>query len=77
VSEAFDGKILSVGADGIPWMMDGDGSQKARFADLNHVSLIKPRGHFVILGLDSPELPSLVRVNRDGTHMRQLATGHL
>lgn len=77
VSEAFDGKILSVGADGIPWMMDSDGSQKARFADLNHVTSIKPCGHFVILELDGPELPALVRVNRDGTHMQQLATGHL
>ena len=77
VSEAFDGKILSVSADGIPWMMDSDGSQKARFADLNHVSSIKSCGHFVILGQDSPPLPALVRVNRDGTHMQQLATGNL
>lgn len=57
-------------------MMDRDGSQKARFADLNHVSSIKPCGHFVILELDGPELPALVRVNRDGTHM-QPAIGHL
>lgn len=76
VSEAFDGKLLTVGADGIPLMMDSDGSQSARFAEVNHASSITPCGHFVILELDG-DLPTLVRVNRDGTHVQELATGHL
>ena len=77
VSEAFDGKLLTVGADGIPVMMDSDGSQRTRFAELDHATSIAPCGHFVTLELDGADLPTLVRVNRDGTHVTRLATGHL
>ena len=77
VSEAFDGKLLTVGPDGVPLMMDSDGSQSARFADLTDASSITPCGHFVILKLDRGDLPTLVRLNRDGTHVRELASGHL
>lgn len=77
VSEAFDGKLLTVGADGMPWMMDSDGSQRTRFADLDHTTSIAPCGHFVTLELDGADLPTLARVNRDGSHVTKLATGHL
>jgi Tol biopolymer transport system component len=77
VSEAFDGKLLTVGADGIPLMMDSDGSQSARFADVTNASSIIPCGHYVILELQGRDLPTLVRLNRDGTHISEVATGHL
>ena len=77
VSEAFDGKLLTVGADGIPLMMNSDGSQIARFADVTGASSITPCGHFVIIGLGGGNLPTLVRLNRDGTHVHELVSGHL
>jgi eukaryotic-like serine/threonine-protein kinase len=42
IAEAFDGKLLTLGADGVPWVMVADGSQRRLFADVHSASWLTP-----------------------------------
>jgi DNA-binding winged helix-turn-helix (wHTH) protein/Tol biopolymer transport system component len=77
IAEAFDGKLLTLGADGLPWIMLSDGSQRRQFADLRDVEWPTPCGKFVVFQTNDSGMPGLVRVDRDGTHITKLAAGHL
>jgi DNA-binding winged helix-turn-helix (wHTH) protein/Tol biopolymer transport system component len=77
VAEAFDGKLLALDWDGVPWIMVADGSQWTKFAGIEKAASITPCGRFVVFVIDDPEMRSLVRFDRDGTHGTTLARGHL
>jgi eukaryotic-like serine/threonine-protein kinase len=77
IAEAFDGKLLTLGGDGVLWMMHTDGSQRARFTDVRDVGWPTPCGHFVVLTAAEADTMALIRVDRDGTHPTALARGNL
>jgi Tol biopolymer transport system component len=75
IAEASDGKLLTVGGDGALWIMHTDGSQRARFTDVQGVAWPTPCGHFVIFTTSTDT--ALIRVDRDGTHPAEIARGNL
>lgn len=77
ITEAFDGKLLSVGADGKLWMMNTDGSQRVLFADFEDVRSPASCGRFVIFRASKTDTLALIRVDRDGTHPVEIARGNL
>lgn len=77
VVEAFDGKLLTLDGDGALWMMHTDGSQRARFTDVQGVAWPTPCGHFVIFTASKTDTVALIRVDRDGTHPAEIARGNL
>jgi len=77
VAENYDGKVLTLGADGVPWTMLADGSQRRQFADVRNAEWPTPCGKFVVFQTNDTGMPSLVRVDRDGTDITKLANGHL
>jgi DNA-binding winged helix-turn-helix (wHTH) protein/Tol biopolymer transport system component len=77
VAEFFDGKLLVVDRDGVPWLMVADGTQWTKFADLDRVSGVIPCGQFVLFLIKGSNYTSLVRLDRDGTHLVSLARGNL
>ena len=77
VAEAFDGKLLALDRDGVPWMMIADGSQWTKFADIKKAASVTPCGRFVVFVIDDHEMRSLMRFDRDGTHGTTLVRGHL
>lgn len=76
-AESFDGKLLVLDREGVPWMMVADGTQWTKFADLQNASRLMPCGRFVVFMVQGPQNPTLVRFDRDGTHPKTLASGHL
>jgi DNA-binding winged helix-turn-helix (wHTH) protein/WD40 repeat protein len=77
IAEASDGKLLTVGGDGGLWVMHTDGSQRARFTDVQDVAWPTPCGHFVIFTASNADTVALIRVDRDGTHPAEIARGNL
>ena len=77
IAEAFDGKLLTLDANGVPWMMVADGSQRTQFAEMRGARWLTPCGKFVVLETSDSGLPALVRLDRDGTHFTKLTTGDL
>ena len=77
VAEARDGKILTIGTDGAPWLMLGDGSQRTRFTQLRRTNFPTPCGRYVVFLSTDTDIHALVRVNADGTHPMTLATGSI
>jgi len=77
VAEAFDGKLLTLGANGVPWIMNADGSQKKQFADVRNAVWPTPCGKFVVFQTNDTGMPALLRVDRAGDGIRKLANGHL
>jgi DNA-binding winged helix-turn-helix (wHTH) protein/Tol biopolymer transport system component len=77
IAEASDGKLLTVGGDGGLWMMHTDGSQRARFTDVQDVGSPTSCGHFVIFTVSETATAALIRVDRDGTHPAEIARGNL
>jgi len=81
IAEAFDGKLLTVGGGSIRegqqgglWIMNADGSQRARFTDVQEAGWLTPCGRFVVFTSYEPGSVSLMRVDRDGTHSSKLAS---
>jgi eukaryotic-like serine/threonine-protein kinase len=77
IAEAFDGKLLTLSEDGVPWNMLGDGDQKRQFADIHNANWLTPCGKFVVFQTNDSGIPALTRVDRDGTHITKFAAGHL
>jgi DNA-binding winged helix-turn-helix (wHTH) protein/Tol biopolymer transport system component len=77
VVETFDGKLLILDAEGIPWTMVADGSQWTRFADLDHADWLTACGHYVVFLHNGRGTPELLRFDQDGTHMTKLAAGNI
>src|SRR5712692_4936827 len=83
IAEAFDGKLMTVGGGSISesqlgglWIMNADGSQRARFTDVQNAAWVTPCGRYVIFASYEAGSVSLMRVDRDGTHATTLATGN-
>jgi eukaryotic-like serine/threonine-protein kinase len=77
IAESFDGKLLTLGEDGMLWMTHTDGSQRARFSDVRNANSPTPCGHFVVFIAVEANTVALIRVDRDGTHPTALARGNL
>jgi eukaryotic-like serine/threonine-protein kinase len=77
IAEAFDGNLLTLSGDGTLWIMHTDGSQRARFTDVQDVAWPTPCGHFVLFTASEADTVALIRVDRDGTHPTTLARGNL
>jgi DNA-binding winged helix-turn-helix (wHTH) protein/Tol biopolymer transport system component len=71
VTEAPDGKLLSVAWDFDLWVMNLDGSQRAPFGDIHGADWPTTCGHFVLF-VGSIGGGFLMRVDADGTHATQL-----
>jgi DNA-binding winged helix-turn-helix (wHTH) protein/Tol biopolymer transport system component len=77
VVETFDGKLLILDAEGIPWTMVYDGSQWTRFADLDHADWLTVCGHYVVFLHNGAGTPELLRFDPDGSHMTKLAAANI
>ena len=85
VSEALDGKLLAGGGDrfltggggGRLWIMNSDGSQRTQFTDTQNAGWLTSCGRFVVFTSNQTETVNLMRVDRDGTHSTNLASGNI
>ena len=74
VAEGPDGRILSIGSDGILWATNIDGNQTI-FAEVHDPEWLTPCGHHVILLSQGPGIANLMRVDVDGSNATKLASG--
>jgi Tol biopolymer transport system component/DNA-binding winged helix-turn-helix (wHTH) protein len=77
VAEAADGKLLTIGTDGVPRIMVADGTQRSKFTDLRNANWPTPCGRYVVFISNDTGTPALVRVNADGSQATTLAIGSL
>jgi Tol biopolymer transport system component/DNA-binding winged helix-turn-helix (wHTH) protein len=74
---APDGQMLLVSKDAEMWLLNADGSGLARFTTINNAEDAIFCGDFVISTTYRSGSSEIMRINRDGTNVVQLATGHL
>src|SRR5258708_12816859 len=76
IAEAPDGKVLVTSTDNVAWMMDTDGSQRTRFADVEPVFEPASCGRFVLFRIDHED-SAIVRFDLDGLNPTVLVHGEI
>jgi Tol biopolymer transport system component/DNA-binding winged helix-turn-helix (wHTH) protein len=72
-----EGKVIAVDAEGGLWMLSSDGKSLAKLDSVHDLSWFEICGDFIALTASNHGSTVLIRLNADGSHAVQLASGNL
>jgi eukaryotic-like serine/threonine-protein kinase len=73
----WEGRVIAVDAEGTLWMLSADGMSLAKLDSVHDLSWFAVCGNFIVLTESDHGSTVLMRLNADGSHPVQLATGNL